>query len=240
MRVLITGGSEGIGYAFAQYYASRHAEVILAAKREDLLIQAVNNLKKQYDCSVSYIVSDLSLKGSALSLYRHVKNIDILINNAGFGCQGNSWDIPYEKEEDMIMVNCMAVMDLTKLYLKDMIPERKGRILNVCSTGAFQPGPYIAGYYATKSYVLSYTRAVREEVKQYGISVSALCPGPVNTAFYAKSGGHMSLYHMSPDQVVKYAIRHEKQAVIIPGTGNKLMRILPVSLRMKCLKHMKK
>lgn len=240
MRVLITGGSEGIGYAFARYYASKHAEVIITAKREDLLKKAAAGLKQEYDCSVSYIVCDLSVKDSALHIYRQVRDIDILINNAGFGFQGKSWDIPLDKEEDMILVNCMAVMDLTKLYVKDMIRKGKGRIINVCSTGAFQPGPYIAGYYASKSFVLSYTRAVREEVREYGIHVSALCPGPVDTAFYDKSGGHMSMYHMNPDQVVKYAVKHQNQAVIIPGIGNKLMRIIPVSLRMKCLKHMKK
>lgn len=240
MRVLITGGSEGIGYAFAQYYASKHAEVILVARREELLKKAVNQLKQKYDCSVSYIVSDLSVKGSALDIYRQARNIDVLINNAGFGFQGRSWDIPLDKEENMIMVNCMAIMDLTKLYIKDMILKKKGRIINVCSTGAFQPGPYIAGYYASKSFVLNYTRAVREEVKGYGIHVSALCPGPVDTSFYDKSGGHMSMYHMSAEKVVTYAMKHQNQAVIIPGIGNNLMRIIPVSLRMKQLKVMKK
>lgn len=240
MRVLITGGSEGIGYAFARYYASKHAEVILVARREELLKKAANQLKQEYECSVSYIVSDLSVRGSALNVYRQVRDIDVLINNAGFGFQGKSWDISLDKEEDMIMVNCMAVMDLTRLYIKDMINKRKGRIINLCSTGAFQPGPYIAGYYASKSFVLNYTRAIREEVKDYGIHVSALCPGPVDTAFYDKSGGHMSMYHMSAEQVVRYTIRHQNQAVIIPGIGNKLMRIIPVSLRMKLLKVMKK
>lgn len=240
--VLITGGSEGIGKAFARYFAAEGYDLILTGLSMPKLTDAKAELENQYESRIQVISEDLSRKGSAGRLYQKLKgrNIDIFINNAGFGCTGKSWEIPVEREEDMIEVNVMTMMSLCKYVLQDQIHNGKGLIINVSSTGAFQPGPYIAGYYASKAFVLRYTQAVHVEAEKYGVQVCALCPGPVDTAFYEKSGGKMSRFHMSPEKVVCYCMKHTNRTVIVPGFTNRLMRLVPVPVRVFFLKQWKK
>lgn len=239
---LITGGSEGIGKAFAEYYAEKGYDLILVARNMTKLIDAKAELENTYDIRTDIISEDLSREGSATELYEKLKGrtIDVLINNAGIGYTGKSWEIPVEQEESMIGVNVTAMMSLCKYILHDQVQRGEGLIINVASTGAFQPGPYIAGYYASKSFVLSYTRAVHEEAAPYGVQVCALCPGPVDTAFYEKSGGKMSRFHMSPQKTVRYCMKHTGQTVIVPGFFNRAVRFVPVRVRIFFLKHMKK
>lgn len=239
--VLITGGSEGIGKAFAVCFAQREYDLILVAKDMMKLMDLKAELENQYNCRVVVIAEDLAEKNAAVSLYQKLqgKKIDIFINNAGFGCTGKSWEIPVEREEAMIDVNVTAMMSLCKLILRDQIRDGKGLIINVASTGAFQPGPYIAGYYASKAFVLNYTRAVHEEAKAYGVQVCALCPGPTDTAFYQKSGGKMSRFHMSAEKTVRYCMKHVDQTVIVPGIINRFIRLIPVGIRVFFLKKMK-
>lgn len=240
--VLITGGSEGIGKAFARYFAQKEYDLILVAGNMMKLVDVKADLENRYHTNVTLISEDLSKKNAAEKLHAELQGteIDIFVNNAGFGTTGKSWEIPIDQEEDMIAVNVTAMMSLCKYVLHDQLKRGKGLIINVASTGAFQPGPYIAGYYASKAFVLSYTQAVHEEVKGSGVQVCALCPGPTDTAFYQKSGGKMSRFHMRPEEVVRYCMKHTDQTVIIPGVVNRMMRLVPVKIRIFFLKHMKK
>lgn len=240
--VLITGGSEGIGKAFACYFARKEYDLILVARNMPRLTDVKADLENRYHTRVTLIAMDLSEKDAASRLYEKLQGteIDIFVNNAGFGTTGKSWEIPVELEEDMIAVNVTAMMSLCKYVLRDQLKRGKGLMINVASTGAFQPGPYIAGYYASKAFVLSYTRAVHEEVKDSGVQVCALCPGPTDTAFYQKSGGKMSHFHMTPEKVVNYCMKHTDQTVIVPGITNRLVRLVPARIRIFFLKHMKK
>lgn len=161
-NVLITGGSEGIGFAFACHYASVGWHVILAARRLSLLEKAKAELTHKYSCSVDICPVDLSVIGNGEFLYNRVdgKNLDVLINCAGYGLQNRAHLIPVETDEKMVIVNDIALMTLSKLFIRDHLPRHHGMIINVSSTGAFQPGPNIASYYASKSFVLSYSQAV--------------------------------------------------------------------------------
>ena len=240
--VLITGGSEGIGKAFAEYFAKNGYDLVLTARNMPKLMDVKTDLENRYEISVSVIAEDLSVRGAAVDLYQklHGKTIDVFINNAGIGYTGKSWEIPVDAEENMLEVNAVAMMSLCKCILRDQIQRGKGLIVNVASTGAFQPGPYIAGYYASKAFVLSYTKAVHEEAKEYGVQVCALCPGPTDTAFYEKSGGKMSYFHMTPQKAVRYCMKHTDRTVIVPGFTNRLIRIVPTGIRVFFLKRMKK
>jgi len=241
--VLITGGSEGIGYALAELFVRDGYDVILAARNMMKLLHARERLQEISKVARIDVISiDLSVSGSAMRLYQQVRDrkIDVLVNNAGSGLTGRSWKLPIETEEQMIGLNDTALVSLTKLCLRDMTARKEGVILNVASTGAFQPGPYIAGYYASKAFVLSYSRAVREEAKPYGVSVSCLCPGPVDTGFYGKSGGKKPAYIMSPEKCAAYAYqRMGKKAVIVPGLLNRMLMIVPESWKMKAVMRMK-
>lgn len=242
-NVLITGGSEGIGFELAKLFVKDGNNVTICARNPVKLQDAKNELTTFNELShVDCMAIDLSKPGASEELYQKMKKkeIDVLVNNAGCGYVGKSWHIDIEKEEQMVIVNDIACMSLTKLFLKDMCYNHEGTILNVSSTGAFQPGPYIAGYYASKSFVYSYTKAVHEEAKAYGVHVSILCPGPVDTDFYHKSGGKKPRGAMSAEKVAKYAYKNMfHKNVIIPGFLNRIVRILPVSLRMKFIKKQK-
>lgn len=233
--VLITGGSEGIGLELAKCYAADGAHLILAARDPVRLFDARNELQNQYNIRVDTVQADLSEPGSAKKLYESVrdKNVDVLVNNAGSGYTGYSWQIDFESEEKMVQLNDASLMTLCKLFAADFIEKGSGTIVNVASTGAFQSGPYIAGYYASKAFVLSYTKALREEMKPYGIHVVCLCPGPVDTHFYAKSGGRKPRMIMSAEKTAAIAYKgiRENKKVIVPGFLNRMALVLPETVR---------
>ena len=241
--VLITGGSQGIGLELAKCYAAHGADLILCARSEERLEEARRQIRSLYDVSVDLISVDLSKDGAAETLYEQVKerNVDVLINNAGIGFTGISWELPLEQEEEMVRLNTASLMSLCKLFLKDFIAKGSGTIVNVASTGAFQPGPYIAGYYASKAFVLNYTKALYEEAKPYGITVCCLCPGPVDTDFYMKSGGRKPKLIMSAEKTAQIAYREIQKAkkVIVPGVLNRLVLILPESVRVSYVRKTK-
>jgi short-subunit dehydrogenase len=237
-KVLITGGSEGIGYAFAREYAKSGSSLTLVARDLFKLQNAKEELQQQYKVPVKIITCDLSQEGSAEALYAQVKEegIDVVINNAGCGKEGGISSIPNGEDRKMIQLNISSLLVLTKLFAQQMKERREGIILNVASTGAFQPGPYFASYYASKSFVLSYTRAVHEEMKGTGVQIYCLCPGPVDTAFYIKSQGVMNRYHQSAEECVKYTLDHMKNScMIIPGFWNRVLYFLPARIKMKVL-----
>ena len=242
-KVLITGGSEGIGLAFAKEYSKQKYHLFLAARSRDKLEKAAADIHHQYDVPVTVISCDLSEAGTAEKLFAELEqeNIDVLINNAGCGYAGEALKIDAAAEKNMIQLNISSLVTLTKLFGAQMTARNSGTIVNVASTGAFQPGPYIASYYASKSFVLSYTRALKEELKKTNVQIYCLCPGPVDTGFYQKSGGEMSRCHISPEACAAYAVRHmHNHTVLIPDALNRFLIILPSGLKMKWLAGAKK
>lgn len=241
-RVLITGGSEGIGLELAKCFAGDGYSIVLNGRNEEKLSAAKKMLEETYHIPAEVIPMDLSSVGSAAKLYALAGDVDVLVNNAGCGYAGRTWQLDVEKEEAMAVVNDVSLMTLSRLFLRDHIQKKDGILLNVSSTGAFQPGPYIASYYASKSFVLSYTRAIAQEVREYGVHVHCLCPGPVHTSFYEKSGGHHPSSAMRAEDVAVYAYRRlgKRKVVIVPGFSNRLMRILPEMLKMHAVGAMKK
>ena len=237
MQVLITGGSSGIGLELAKQFAADDYEIILAASNADRLLKAKKTIEDCYHVPVSTYVFDLGKFGMAEKLYEAVKAdghvIDVLVNNAGIGTIGATEQIPLIKDEALMMLNMVTPVVLTKLFLKDMYERKAGKILNVCSTGAYQPGPYTATYYASKSFLLSYSKAVRFEAKQYGVSVCALCPGTTDTGFFTRADSKTPKGAMSAEKVASYAYKHfmRDKAEIIPGVSFRLMKLCPVSVK---------
>jgi short-subunit dehydrogenase len=189
---LITGASNGIGLELARVHASKGGDLVLVARNKSKLDELKTELEKQFGVSVYTIGKDLSATHSAQEVYDLTKEknitVDYLINNAGFGDFGMFSETDWDKEEKMINLNITALTLFTKLYLKDMVKRGSGRIMNVASTAAFQPGPTMSVYCATKAYVLSFTEAVGNEVNDKGITVTALCPGATATGFEAAGG----------------------------------------------------
>lgn len=173
---------------------------------------------------------DLSNYDNCIKLYNNVKDVDILVNNAGFGLCGEFVDSSLEKELEMVDINIMALHTLMKLYLKDMVKNNKGQILNVASIAGFLSGPLMATYYATKNYVVSLSEGVREELrrKKSSVSISILCPGAVATNFDKVAGVDFSFVSMSSERVAKYAIKklHKHKFYIVPGRLISFFRII--------------
>ncbi len=227
MKALITGASSGIGLEMAKYLASRKVELILVARSREKL----EKLQEQLNTKTTIIVTDLSIEQKVKELYVLTKNenIDILINNAGFGYCGDFDKGELTVDIPMIETNVKAVHILTKAYLRDMIKKDSGYILNVSSSAGFLPGgPLMATYYATKSYVLSLTEAIYYELKKKksNVSISCLCPGPVKTNFNMRANVEFKVKAMSSKEVAKYTIDEmfKKKMLIIPG------------FKMKCVK----
>ena len=236
-QVLITGGSSGIGLELAKQFAADGYEVILTASNQDRLSAAKKTIEEKYHVPVSVYPFDLTGQGMAERLYETVKAdghvIDVLVNNAGIGTIGATEQIPVEKDEALMVLNMMAPVVLTKLFLQDMYARKSGKILNVCSVGAYQPGPYTATYYASKSFLLSYTKAVRVEAKQHGVSVCALCPGTTVTDFFERAGSKTPKGAMSAEAVADYGYKHfvRGKEEIIPGLAFRLMKLCPVAIK---------
>jgi len=189
---LITGASNGIGLELARTHASKGGDLVLVARNKSKLDELKTELEKQFKVSVYTIGKDLSETNAAQEIFDETKkqniHVDYLINNAGFGDFGMFVETDWKKELQMINLNITTMTHFTKLYLQDMIKRRSGKIMNVASTAAFQSGPTMAVYCATKAYVLSFTEAVSNEVSDKGITITALCPGATETGFQAAGG----------------------------------------------------
>lgn len=189
--------------------------------------------------------ADLSLPGEAERLYGRIKadghTVSVLVNNAGVGLIGPAEAHDPAAEDAMLRLNTEAPVALCRLFLRDRYAAGSGKLLNVCSTGAFQPGPYTASYYATKSFLYSYTRALRREAAGKGVQVCALCPGGTDTAFFARAGGRKPPFAMTPEAVAEAAFRglRHNRAVIVPGVLNRLLRLLPSSVKSAAVARMK-
>ncbi len=190
--VLITGASSGIGKELAYVFARRNYSLVITARRKDRLEAIKKDIQSVYNVSVDIFEMDLSVNNNAEKLYNNIKNkahqIDVLINNAGFGIKGGFQEIDIKKEEDMLILNMVILTRLTRLFGKDMIETGGGHIINVASTAAFQPVPKMAAYAATKAYVLSFSEAIAYELKDDNIRVTAICPGATQSEFAEVAG----------------------------------------------------
>ena len=219
MKALITGASSGIGYQMAKYLSELGHDLILVSRDKQKLQKMQEELKGE----IKIIVADLSDASKVKEVYVLCKNenIDILINNAGFGDCGNFDETDLTKEMEMLDLNIKAVHILTKLFLRDMKKKDSGYILNVASSAAFLPGPLMATYYSTKAYVLRLTTSLYEELRRdkSKVVVSCLCPGPVDTNFNKVANVKFSVKPLNSDFVAKYAIDEmfNKRLIIIPG-----------------------
>lgn len=237
MKALITGASSGIGRDMARYLSNNGHDLILVARDKEKL----EELKKGLKTNVEIIPMDLGSVDNCKKLHSMVKDIDILINNAGFGDIGlfNKTDI--NKELNMIDLNVKAYHILTKLFLTDFIKKDSGYILNVASSAAFQPGPLMATYYSTKSYVYNLTLAIYEELRRMNskVHISCLCPGPVDTNFNDVANCEFKVKSLSSEYVAKYAIdkMFKNKLVIVPGFKIKMLyifgRIIPTKMKLK-------
>ena len=236
MKVLITGVSSGIGKDMARVMAKKADELVLVARNVEKLEEIKKELEK--DTKIEIISKDLSIEENCKEIHNQVQNVDILINNAGFGDCGNFTKTSLEKDINMIKTNIIAYHILTKLYLTDMKEKNSGKILNVASIAGFMPGPLMATYYATKNYVVKLSEAIREEIKKEHskVQISILCPGPVETNFNKVANVNFHLREANSMDVAKYAIRKLEKGkfYIVPGIDVKIAKfgakILPTNI----------
>jgi short-subunit dehydrogenase len=189
---VITGASTGLGRDFARLCARDGYDLVLIARSRSKLEELATEIKQSTGRAVRVITKDLSIPDAPREIFDEVNSagmaIELLINNAGFGLVGRFWELDEAQQMEMVQLNVGALTHLTRLFLPGFVQGRRGQILNVASTAAFQPGPLMAVYYATKAYVVSFSEAVHNEARDYGVTVTALCPGPTATEFDKRSG----------------------------------------------------
>jgi len=230
---LITGATQGIGYELARCFARDRHDLVLVARSREKLERAGSELSASCGVRVSTIVQDLSAPEGAHRAFDEVRRqgvaVDFLVNNAGAGTYGLFAEADLERELRMMQLNMSSLTVLTRLFLPEMLQRRSGRILNVASTAAFQPGPLMAVYYATKAYVVSFTEALANELQGSGVSASVLCPGPTRSGFQESAGmGASKLFRsgvMEASEVAETGYRAfmKGRTTIIPGLRNKML-----------------
>jgi short-subunit dehydrogenase len=245
---LVTGGSGGIGLEIAKVLARKGYDLLLVARTRDALEAAAGQLEGKFDIKAHAFAADLRRREAPEQIFDFLQNediaIEILVNNAGFGLGGEFSETELTRELEMIQVNIAALTHLTKLFLPQMIKRRSGRVLNVASTAAFQPGPLMAVYYATKAYVLSFSQALAEELRNTGVTVTALCPGPTQSDFadaaqMTNSRLFTTFGVADADDVAQYGVGAmlKGKRVAIPGIRNKMLaqanRLAPRTLSTK-------
>lgn len=234
--VLITGASSGIGMGLAKLFAADGSDLVLVARREDRLNELAEELKSEHGIEVHVLPKDLSKKTSPNEIFNHLKKekieIDVLVNNAGFGSRGMVSELDTDLQVDMVQVNAAALTHLTSLFLPGIIERGQGGILNVGSLAGFQPGPYLAVYFATKAYVLSFTEALAEEISNPNIKISCFAPGPVKTEFGEKSDLEdsllfkVSLMDLEPAVKAGYEGFRKGKTIVIPGLKQQIVPFL--------------
>ena len=236
-RALITGASSGIGLELANVFAKNGNDLILVALEKDLLSVIREELINNYGVDVYIIEKDLTDTGATNKIFEDISSLglelDYLVNNAGFGDYSEYYECDWEKQERMINLNVMALAHLTRLFLPSMIKRGSGKIMNLASNAAFQPGPGMSVYFASKAFVLSFSEALAEEVKDSGVTVTALCPGSTKTKFNTlASGGKIKLddndKRPGPKEVAEYGYKSlmSGKTVAIHGFKNKLIIFL--------------
>lgn len=245
--VLITGATSGIGLALTKKCALEGYHLILVASREERLKQERDALLRwRRGLSVDIYAEDLAQCGAADRLFQRIAadghQVDLLINNAGFGMVGAAHSLEDDRERQMLQLLVVTPTELCKKYLAEMYCQGKGAILNVASTGAFQPGPYNASYFAAKSYLYQYSRAIRIEAKKFGVKVCVLCPGTTKTCFFQKVGKKTPIWAMPSERVAEIAWKglQDNKEVIVPGLVNQLLRLLPTGWKARGVALLKK
>jgi short-subunit dehydrogenase len=231
---LITGASSGIGAELARVFAERGYGLALAARRAERLEAIADELRARHRVETQVLVFDLEDPASPTALFEELERRGIrlhtLVNNAGFGLRGRFATLPYDQQMAMVELNVVALTKLCRLALPGLIERGRGGILNVASTAAFQAGPNMAVYYATKAFVLSLSEALHEEAKPHGVTVTALCPGPTPTEFSARASLQMTrlmklkAMTLSAEEVARAGVEGYEagKAVVIPGWANRI------------------
>jgi len=235
-RALITGASSGIGWELAKLFAADKSDLVLVARRKERLDALAEELKDEFGVDVYVLPKDLSDPEAPKEIFEELKaagiDVDVVVNNAGFGLRGPFANIDMDGQIDMVQVNVVALTHLTRLFLPGIIERGRGGILNVGSLAGFQPGPNLAVYYATKAYVLSLTEAISEEITNPNIKISCLAPGPVRTEFGEKSAlddsllFKMSLMDVGPVVKEGYEGFRQGKVIVLPGIKQKLIPVL--------------
>lgn len=198
---LITGASAGLGEQFAQLFARDGHDVVLVA-RNAARMEPIAERLRLHKINPIVLAEDLSKPGAAARVYAAVKakglEVNFLVNNAGYGSSGPFLDLPLEKEAEMVQLNCSTLLELSHLFGNDMRARKTGRILNIASTAGFQPGPFMATYYATKAFVISFSEALAHELKDSGVTVTCHCPGATATQFAGRAGNDTSRLFKQP------------------------------------------
>lgn len=252
---LITGASGGLGLSFVNIFAREGYDLVIVARNSDRLEEIKKEIEKKYDNKVTVVAKDLCKSDCIAELYETTSkagiSVDVLVNNAGFGDFGQFYQCDVSKQIRMVELNCISLMHLTRLYLPDMIARGGGNILNVDSIAAFQPGPLMSVYYATKSFVFSFSQALYRELKGTGVKVTALCPGPIKTNFenasdLGESGLFKNLKVWDPDVVAEFGYKNMKKgkSFCVCGLLNKIIafanRFAPRALVREMVFHIQK
>ena len=250
---LVTGASNGIGFDLAQILAEQGYDLVLVARHQDKLEENKEFISQAFGVKVHVLACDLSKPGTCPYVYEQTRKngwqIDILVNNAGIGDWGYFVDSSLEKQSQLLHINILALTELTRLFLPAMVKRRQGRVMNVASTAAFQPGPLMAVYYASKAFVLSLSLAIAEELRGTNVTVTCLCPGPTATGFQAKTfPGQIRLTREqtlpSSKQMAQYGFKAMMKGRIlaVPGFMNNLiilsLRILPLWITLRLVHYM--
>jgi short-subunit dehydrogenase len=247
---LITGASSGIGCELAKVFARHGHDLVLVSRNKKAMDELASELRESFKTTVMVLPKDLSKHHAAdeifTLLHRTRVTVDVLVNNAGFGTFGPFVHTDVQSTVNLLQVNTVALTHLTRLFAAEMAQRKRGKILNVASTAAFQPGPWMSTYYASKAYVLSFSEALAHELAGSGVTVSCLCPGPTRTEFHKRAGmEHTRLFHaaflMDAALVAQRAFDGlmKGKRVIIPGALNRIgpvaARIVPHSLMMNVI-----
>lgn len=242
--VLITGASSGIGKELAKQFAKHGHPLVIVAPVETELGEVAAELQSEYNVSVKALAKDLTDENAVEEIFEELGNagteIEILVNNAGLGQRGHFWEVPFERHQEILRVNIEAVVGLTRYFLPIMVRRGHGRILNTASIAGFEPGPMMATYHATKAFVLSLSESLATELKDTGVTLTALCPGPVDTDFFPKAEmmntkAFQKGNVMAPQEVAEagYEALMNGERSVVPGAINKAMvfsrRFLPES-----------
>ncbi|WP_088041758.1 SDR family oxidoreductase [Bacillus sp. EAC] len=252
--VLITGASSGIGKELAKLFANDAVNLVLVARSEENLTNVKHEIESKTDVTINIFPKDLSKEDDIISLQKELnsqnKQIDYLVNNAGFGLYGEFINTNLEEELNMVDLNVRTVTHLTKMFLPGMVERNKGGVINIASTAAFQPGPLMAVYYATKAYVLSFSEALSNEMKDKNVKITAVCPGATDTNFGNRANMHESkLFQSGVGSVIEVANASYEgfkkgKTLVIPGFTNKLLansvRFMPRKIVTKVVRFMQR
>lgn len=235
--VLITGASSGIGLELAKCFAADGANLILVARSTDALEKLAAELRNNFSIRAEVITADLTLTEAPAHIFATVKGrgltVDVLVNNAGFGLHGPFAELPLKRQLEIVTVNISALVELTGLFLPEMISQNRGGILNVGSVAGFVPGPNMAVYFASKAFVLSFSEALDVELRGTNVTITNLCPGPTETNFSQVARGHrqrpVPVEKMSASEVARIGYQDYRRGkhISVPGAMNKFNCIVP-------------